>query len=152
MESFKVCLSNKNLIIKYKNKEFIKVSDVAELVGYKKHNSLNLNDIMTMDIENNRCVLLDEAYELITTRYNKRNPKVINIHKEISFIGKYDKEAITLHPIINHLTEKDIDYELQYTIDEIDRRIDLFIPRFLSPTDRSEILQRCVVWPGRNLE
>lgn len=73
-------------------------------------------------------IVLQDAFDIITNKYNKRNPEVINHHKKIGIEKQYTLEACTLNPIINHLSNNNIKYQLQYSISKIKRRIDLFVP------------------------
>ena len=60
--------------------------------------------------------MLEDALELIKTKYNTRNPHIINIHNKLKIKGKeYTVEAQTLNRIINYLDKNNIVSEVQYT-------------------------------------
>lgn len=118
------------LIIEKNNKKYFSYETINLLLGYKNDKNINFDDYDIISNNQKIHIFIDDAIKIIETEYNKRNPEIIDIHKNIGLIGEYSIEAKTLYEIINFLKQNNISFENQYVINSIKRRIDLYIPDY----------------------
>ena len=121
----------KNDIVKRKGKSYIDIELLKNFLGYKNDPTNLLNGMDAILTNGIHIIKVSNAVLMITTRYNKRNPDVIDYHRLLNYVSDdYTIEAITLNKITNYLKSVNVRYENQYNMIDIKKRIDLYIPEY----------------------
>lgn len=104
MNKFEQYLYRNREVHMYDGKNFLKLCDIFKYLG---HDTIKDFQINVSFFNNETYIALEDAWLIITTKYNKNNPKVIQYHKEMGLTNmEYTTTAKALNPVV-------------YTIDRI---------------------------------
>lgn len=99
MNKFEAYLRNVRELHYIDRKKYVKLTDTLKYLGYETIENISVEVLF---FNGEIYISLEKSELLITTTYNKNNPKVVQYHKDMGFINlEYTVTAKALNPVVN---------------------------------------------------